>query len=114
MREREQKVQDLLSRFRELVAPGSISATRAGRAQDVLDEAKRLAPDDSGVRALPGRLADAYLELATIKADEKNYQESDTLIRRGLELKPDHRQLQALQKDIAEKQKPKRRTFGSF
>jgi len=111
---REQKVQDLLSRFQELVAPGSISATRAGRAQDVLDEAKRLAPEDSRVRALPGRLADAYLELATVKADEKNYQESDTLIRRGLELKPDHRQLQALQKDIAEKQKTKRRTFGTF
>lgn len=114
LREREQKVQGLLTRFQELVAPGSFSAARAGRAQDLVDEATRLAPDDSRVRALPGRLADAYLDLATIKADEKNYQESDTLIRRGLELKPDHRQLLALQKDIAEKQKPKRQTFGSF
>ncbi len=113
-REREQKLEGLLTRFQELVAPGSFSATRAGRAQDLVGEATRLAPDDRRVRALPDRLADAYLKLATIKAEEKNYQESDMLIRRGLELRPDHRQLQALQKDVAEKQKPKRQTFGTF
>ena len=48
------------------------------------------------------------------KAEEKDYKEAETLIRHGLEQRPDHRQLQALQKDVAEKQKPKRQTFGSF
>jgi tetratricopeptide (TPR) repeat protein len=113
-REREQQLQALLSRFQELVMPASLSATRAGLAQDLLAEATRLAPNDSRVHALPGQLADAYLKLATTKAAEKEYQEAETLIRRGLELSPAHPQLQALRKDIADKKSAKRPTFGSF
>ena len=112
--EREQKLRDLLSRFRDLVTPGALSATRAALAQDLMREATRVASDDRRVRALPGQLADAYLRLATNKMEEKEYQEADTLIERGLELRPDDRQLQALQKDVAKKKNRKRPTFGTF
>jgi tetratricopeptide (TPR) repeat protein len=113
-RERELKLQSLLARFRELLAPSSLSAARAALAQDLMSEATRLAPDDSRVRALPGQLADTYLRLARTKAEEKEYQEAGGLIQRGLELQPDHRQLLALQRDVTEKKNPKRQTFGSF
>jgi hypothetical protein len=66
------------------------------------------------VRALPGQLADAYLRLAATKAEEKEYQEAGTLIQHGLELKPDHQQLLALQNDITEKKNRNRPTFGTF
>jgi hypothetical protein len=112
--ERGQKLRGLLARFRDLVSPGALSATRAGRAQDLMREATQLAPDDTRVRALPGQLADAYLRLAATKAEEKEYQEAGTLIQHGLELKPDHQQLLALQNDITEKKNRNRPTFGTF
>jgi tetratricopeptide (TPR) repeat protein len=111
---REQKLQTLLSRFAELLTPAALTAPRAKLAQELLAEATRAAPDDSRVRALPGQLADAYLQLATARVADKDYPGAETLVRRGLEIGPDHEQLQALQKDIAEKKNPKRPTFGSF
>jgi serine/threonine-protein kinase PpkA len=113
-REREQKLQDLLTRFRNLTAPASLSATRVRMAQDLIGEATRLAPDDGRVRGLPASLAEAYLKLAAVKVEEKEYQEASALVQRGLELRPDHPRLQALQKDIAERTARKRQTFGSF
>ncbi|MFL6624665.1 MAG: protein kinase domain-containing protein [Sulfurifustis sp.] len=113
-RAREQKLQSLLARFQDLVAPASLSATRAGLAQDLMAEALRLAPDDRRVRALPDQLAGAYLTLAAGKVDEKDYPDAEALVRRGLELRPDDRKLQALQKEIADKKSRKTQTFGSF
>lgn len=113
-REREKKLQGLLTRFQDLVAPNAVSATRAGLAREVVVEATRLAPDDGRVRTLPNQLADAYLKLATAKVEEKEYQEANALIERGLELRPDHRMLLSLQKDVSEKTTKKRQTFGSF
>jgi serine/threonine-protein kinase PpkA len=113
-REREQKLQNLLTRFRDLTAPASLSAARVGMAQDLMREATRLAADDGRVRGLPASLAEAYLKLAAVKVEEKEYQEAGALVQRGLELRPNHPQLQALQKDIAERTTKKRQTFGSF
>lgn len=113
-RARARKLEALLSRSQDLLAAGSLSATRAELAQDAMREAMRLAPDDERVRALPDRIADAYLELATTQVEEKSYAEAETLIRRGLELNPHHRQLRGLQKEVAEKKIPKRPPFGSF
>ena len=113
-REREHKLQGVLARFHDLVAPASLSATRAELAHELLAEATRLAPDDNRVRALPTQLADAYLKLATTKVETKAYQDAEALIRRGLESRPDHRQLQNLQKEVAERKNPKRQVFGSF
>jgi tetratricopeptide (TPR) repeat protein len=111
---REQKLQTLLSRFAELLTPAALTAPRAKLAHELLAEATRAAPDDSRVRALPSQLADAYLQLASARVAEKDYPGAEILVRRGLEIGPDHEQLQALQKDIAEKKNPKRPTFGSF
>lgn len=124
-REREQKLLDLTSRFRALTAPETLSAARAGLAQDVLAEATRLAPDDNRVRVMSKQLADAFLRLASAKAADKEYEQANTLVQRGLELQPDHRQLLAMQKDIAaqtrapqknstEKKPGKSPVFGSF
>ncbi len=113
-RVREQKLQALLSRFQDLVAPGALSATRAGLAQELMGEAMRLAPDDERVRALADRVADAYLRLAMARAEAKNYEEAEALIRRGLELNPNHRQLHRLQKEVTEKKNPRPQPFGSF
>lgn len=113
-RARAQKLETLLPRFQDLLSSGSLSATRAGLAQDLMGEAMRLAPDDERVRALPDRIADAYFRLAATTVEEKSYAEAETLIRRGLELNPNHRQLRGLQKEVAEKKTPKRQPFGSF
>lgn len=112
--EREAKLQSLLARFHDLVAPNTLTVARAAAAQDLLTEAARLAPEDARVRALPGALADAYLKLATAKTDAKEYAEARELIQRGLSLRPDHSQLQALQKDITERVARRHQTFGSF
>ena len=113
-REREQKIQALLTRFRDLTAPVSLSAARAALAQDLINEASRLAPDDNRVRGLPVELADAYLKLATTKVEAKEYKEASVLIQRGLALRPDHQRLQALQTEVTERTSKKRQTFGSF
>ncbi len=113
-REREQKIQALLTRFRDLTAPVSLSAARAALAQDLINEASRLAPDDNRVRGLPAELADAYLKLATTKVEAKEYKEASVLIQRGLALRPDHQRLQALQTEVTERTSKKRQTFGSF
>jgi serine/threonine protein kinase/tetratricopeptide (TPR) repeat protein len=124
-REREQKLLDLTSRFRALLAPETLSAARAGLAQDLLTEATRLAPDDNRVRLLSKQLADVFFKLASAKAAEKEYEQANALIQRGLDLQPDHRQLLAMQKEIAtqtrapqkdapEKKPGKPQVFGSF
>jgi serine/threonine-protein kinase PpkA len=113
-RTREQRLQGLLSRFQDMTAPDTLTATRAGLAQDLLGQATRLAPDDPRVQALPSRLADAYVKLALVEVDDKKYAEAETLIDQGLEVSPNHRQLQKLRKDVAEKKSSKRQTFGSF
>jgi tetratricopeptide (TPR) repeat protein len=112
--EREQRLQGALARLQELLAPGSLSAARVGLAEEMLIEATRLAPNDARVKSAPAQIAEAYLRMATTKAEQKEYKEAESLVRKGLEQKSDYRPLLALQKDIAERQKPKRQTFGSF
>ncbi|MBI3899851.1 MAG: protein kinase [Gammaproteobacteria bacterium] len=115
-REREYRLQGLVSRFHDLLTPSSLSATRAGLAQELLGEAMRMAPNDERVRVLTGQLADAYLKLAIGKVEQREYPDAETLIGRGLELSPDHRALSKLQKEVSEQKKKsaKRQTFGSF
>jgi tetratricopeptide (TPR) repeat protein len=112
--EREQKLSGILSRMQDLLAPAGLTATKAGLAGELYAEAAKLAPSDARVRNAPNQIADAYLKLATTRADAKEYAEADSLIRKGLELSPNNRLLASLQKDIAERQKPKRQTFGGF
>jgi len=112
--QREQRITTLVGRIKELVAPGNLSATRTGLAADVFQEAARLAPGDPRVLNASNQIADAYLKLATAKVDDKEYKDAEALIRKGLELVPNHRLLASLQKDITDRQKPKRQTFGGF
>ena len=104
----------IYSRMQELITAESLSATRLGLAAELLAEATKLAPKDARLKGAPLQIADGYLRLATTKTEEKQYQDAEALIRRGLELKSDHRLLLALQKDVTEKQKPRRQTFGGF
>jgi tRNA A-37 threonylcarbamoyl transferase component Bud32/tetratricopeptide (TPR) repeat protein len=112
--EREKKLKSLLARFHDLVAPSTLTAARAALAKDLLTQVTRLAPEDARVRALPGMLADAYLKLATTKTEDKEYAEAGELIKRGLALQPDHRQLQELKESVAEQVARRHQTFGSF
>ncbi len=112
--EREQKLAGIFARMQELLATGGITATRAGLATELYAEATKLAPSDARVRNTANQIADAYLKLATVRADAKDYSEADNLIRKGLDLVPNHRLLAGLQKDVAERQKAKPRTFGTF
>lgn len=112
--EREQKLSGLIGRINEMLAPAGLTATRANLAGELYAEAAKLSPNDARVKNASSQIADAYLKLATARADEKNYREADNLVSKGLELAPNHRLLTALQKDIAERQKPKRQTFGGF
>lgn len=104
----------IYARMQELISQENLSATRLGLATELLAEATKLAPKDARLKSAPNQIADGYLRLATSKVDAKQYQDAEALIRRGLELRPDHGLLLALQKDVAEKQKPRRQTFGSF
>lgn len=104
----------IYSRMQELISSERLSATRLGLAAELLAEATKLAPKDARLKSAPIQIADGYLRLATTKADEKQYQDAEALIRRGLELIPDHRLLLALQKDVTEKQKPRHQSFGGF
>jgi hypothetical protein len=111
---REQRLNSLLARQQELLSPAGLTDTRLGLAEELHAEASRLAPDDARVKAAPAQIAEAYLRLATRKTEEKEYKEADALVRKGLGHSPNHRQLLALQKDIAERQKSRRQTFGTF
>ena len=113
-RDREQRLNGFIARIQELLSPASLSLTRLGLAQELLAEAAKLAPNDARVRDAPGQITDGYLRLAATRVEAKEYKEAETIIRRGLEIKPDHRLLLSLQKDVAEKQKPKRQSFGGF
>ena len=113
-REHEQRLSGLYTRLQELIAPGNLSATRLGLARELLAEATKLAPSDARANSAAGQIADGYLRLATTQVEKKEYKEAEGLVRRGLELKPDHRLLLSLEKDVAEKQKPKRQSFGTF
>ena len=114
-REQKNQLNQLFSRLDELLAPGSVTATRLRLAQELLVDANRQAPGDPRTKRAPGRLAEAYLHLATARAEAKEYKDAENLIRQGLDLQPNHRSLLALQKDVAEKQKPATRpTFGTF
>ena len=112
-REHEQ-LDSIYSRMQELFSSENLSATRLGLATELLAEATKLSPKDARLNGAPIQIADGYLRLATTKAEEKKYQDAEALIRRGLELKSDHRLLLALQKEVTEKQKPRRQTFGGF
>jgi Tfp pilus assembly protein PilF len=112
--DREQQLAGIVSRIQEMLAPASLTATRVGLAAELYAEAAKVSPNDSRVKNAAAQIADAYLKLATARADEKSYREADNLVSKGLELSPNHRLLAALQKDIAERQKPKRQTFGGF
>jgi len=113
-REYEQRLAGIYTRLQELIAPGNLSATRLGLAQELLAEAIKLAPNDARANNSADQIADGYLRLATIQVEKKEYKEAQGLVRRGLGLKPDHRLLLSLEKDVAEKQKPKRQSFGTF
>jgi tetratricopeptide (TPR) repeat protein len=113
-REHEQRLGGLYARLQELIAPGNLSATRLGLARELLAEATKLAPNDTRANSAAGQIADGYLRLATTQVEKKEYKEAEGLVRRGLELKPDHRLLLSLEKDVAGKQKPKRQSFGTF
>jgi len=112
--ERERMLINIFARMQALLSPGSLTATRAVLATELYAEATKLAPSDARVRNAPDQIADAYLKLATLRADSKDYPEADKLIRKGLDLVPNHRMLVGLQKDIAERQKTKPRSFGTF
>ncbi len=112
--EREQRLNGLIGRINEMLAPAALTATRASLAGELYAEAAKLSPSDARVKNASSKIADAYLKLATARADTKDYSEADGLIRKGLELSPGNRLLTALQKDISERQKPKRQTFGGF
>jgi len=112
--DREQRLGSLISRINEMLAPSGLTSTRAGLAGELYAEAAKLSPNDARVKNAANQIADAFLKLATARADEKSYREADNLVSKGLELAPGHRLLTALQKDITERQKPKRQTFGGF
>ena len=112
--EHEQQLTKLASRIQELLAPDSLTATRTGLASELYAEAAKISPNDSRVKTASAQIGEAYLRLATTRADEKNYREADDLINKGLEFSPNNRQLTALQKDVAERQKPKHQSFGGF
>ena len=112
--EREQRLSNYISRINEMLAPGGLTSTRAGLAGELYAEAAKLSPSDARVKHAATQVADAYLKLATVRADNKDYSDADGLVRKGLELVPGHRLLTSLQKEIADRQKPKRQTFGGF
>jgi serine/threonine protein kinase/tetratricopeptide (TPR) repeat protein len=112
--EREQRLSAHIARIKELIAPGGLTTTRAGLATEIYAEAAKLSPNDPRVLNISNQIADAYLKLATSRADDKDYKEAEHLIRKGLELVPNHRLLASLQKDIAARQKTKHQTFGGF
>jgi hypothetical protein len=112
--EREQRLSSFISRINEMIAPAGLTSTRAGLAGELYAEAAKLSPNDARVKNAATQIADAYLKLATARADSKDYSDADGLVRKGLEFAPGHRLLTALQKDITDRQKPKRQTFGGF
>jgi len=114
IQERDQKLVNIFTRMQALLSPGGLTAIRATLATELYAEATKLAPSDVRVRNAPGQIADAYLKLATLRADSNDYPEAEKLIRKGLNLVPDHRMLVGLQKDIAARQKIKPRNFGTF
>lgn len=113
-RDQEQRLQGFYARIEEMLSAPNLTPTRLGLASELLAEALKLAPGDSRARAATSQIADGYLRLATAQVEKKEYKEAEGLVRRGLELKPDHRLLLSLEKDVAEKLKPKRQTFGTF
>lgn len=112
--EHEQQLAKLASRIQEMLAPESLTATRAVLASELYAEAAKISPNDARVKSASAQIGEAYLRLATARSDEQNYREADNLINKGLEFSPNNRQLTALQKEVAERQKPKQRTFGGF
>lgn len=113
-RDQEQRLQGFYTRIEEMLSAPNLTPTRLGLASELLAEALKLAPGDARARTATSQITDGYLRLATAQVEKKEYKEAEGLVRRGLELKPDHRLLLTLEKDIAEKQKPKRQTFGTF
>jgi serine/threonine-protein kinase PpkA len=112
--DREQQLAVIVSRIQEMLAPASLTATRAGLATELYAEAAKISPNDSRVKGAAAQIADAFLQLATARADARDYPEAESLIRRGLEFVPRHRLLASLQKDVTERQRNKPRTFGTF
>jgi serine/threonine-protein kinase PpkA len=112
--QREQRLTSLMQRMQELLSPASLTTIKAGLALDLYHEAAKLAPDDARVRNAPNQIADAYFRLAAKRAAKKEYAEAEPLIRRGLELAPNHGALTSLQQEITDRQKTSRPAFGTF
>jgi len=53
------------------VSPSGLTSTRAGLASELYAEAAKLSPNDSRVKNAATQIADAFLKLATVRADEK-------------------------------------------
>ena len=115
-RAREEQLNGLLNKARDYLGPNGLTPTRIALAYDLYREAMKLAPNDNrGSQGLQ-RVADAYLSMATARAEAKQYDEASSLIQKGLEINPSHNQLLALQKNINEQKNAKKpqRTFGGF
>jgi len=112
--EQEQQLAKLSTRIQELLSPDSLTASRVGIASEIYNDAVKISPNDARVKAASGKIIEAYIRLATTKANEKKYREAEDFISRGLELAPGNRQLTALQKDVADRQKTKVKSFGGF
>jgi len=112
--QREQRVASLMQRMQELLTPASLTTIKTGLALDLYHEAAKLAPDDARVRNAPNQIASAFFRLASKRAANKEYAEAEPLIRRGLELVPNHGALTSLQQEITDRQKTSRPAFGTF
>jgi len=112
--EHEQQLAKLSTRIQELLIPDSLTPSRVGIASEIYNDAVKISPNDARVKAAATKIVEAYLQLATTKANEKKYREADDLINRGLELAPNNRQLSTLQKDVVDRQKTKVKSFGGF
>jgi len=113
---REEQLNGLLNKARDYLNPNGLTPTRVALAYDLYREAMKLAPTDNrGAQGLQ-RVADAYLNIATSRADARQYDEASGLVQKGLEINPGHGQLLALQKNINEQKNAKKpqRTFGGF
>jgi len=112
--EQEQQLAKLSTRIQELLTPDNLTASRVGIAGEIYNDAVKISPNDTRVKAASVKIVEACFQLATTKANEKKYREADDLINRGLELAPNNRQLTALQKDVVDRQKTKVKSFGGF
>lgn len=113
---REEQLNGLLNKARDYLSPNGLTPTRVALAYDLYREAMKLAPTDNrGSQGLQ-RVADAYLNIATARADARQYEEASGLVQKGLEINPGHSQLLALQRNINEQKNARKpqRTFGGF